>query len=73
MARAPTLDLGMGKLPTLSSRKFTSKTERIYPTDLAVFANLTVPELKGATMAHHAQQIGVTPAHFSRASRTATW
>jgi hypothetical protein len=36
----------MEKLPTLSSLKFTSNTERIYPTDLAVFANLTAPELK---------------------------
>jgi hypothetical protein len=63
----------MEKLPTLSSLKFTSNTERIYPTDLAVFANLTAPELKWATMAHHAQQLGVIPTHLARASRTATW
>jgi AraC-like DNA-binding protein len=28
--------------------------------------------LKGATMAQHAQQLGVTPTHLARASRTAT-
>ena len=36
------------------------------------FANMTAPELKGATMAQHAQQLGVTPTHLARASRTAT-
>ena len=34
------------------------------------FANMTAPELKGATMAQHAQQLGVTPTHLARASRT---
>ena len=36
------------------------------------FANLTAPELKGTTMAQHAQQLGVRPTHLARASRTAT-
>ena len=36
------------------------------------FANLTLPKMKGATMAEHAEQIGVTPTHLARASRTAT-
>lgn len=36
------------------------------------FANLPQPKMKGATMAEHAEQLGVTPTHLARASCTAT-
>lgn len=36
------------------------------------FKNLPLPDMQGATMADHAEKLGVTPTHLARASKSAT-
>ena len=49
-----------------------NKTECLYSTDQAFFAHSTLPKMKGATLAEHAEQLSETPTHLAHVSRTAT-